>query len=81
MRKEWWYVIVLTVLVLLVMIVFRNEINFSPDKSSGLEDSGAGEDSGFDAFISQFSGEEDAQAAKITEQLKEIATENKGGNE
>ena len=39
-RKEWWYVIALAVFILVLMIVFRDEINFSPGKKDISENAG-----------------------------------------
>ncbi|MEK6846612.1 MAG: hypothetical protein AABY16_00425 [Nanoarchaeota archaeon] len=34
MRKEWWYVIALVAIVLVVMIVFKEDIVLSPEKNN-----------------------------------------------
>jgi len=83
MRKEWWYVVVIAVLVL-GTLVFSSSINSTgysvsdwfgslfQSKENSLTNSPSEDVNGFDSFISQFPGEENARAREIIVQLKEI---------
>lgn len=70
MKREWWYVIALVIVILVLMIVFRDEIGLAPARESS--DNPLMKDIGFVEGNEKYTRTQVRNSQRLIEELKEL---------